>query len=501
MALSTSGSDRPQARLIIDGQNATTELFVVDGHFNIVARGVHRLDTRLVPGIYRIDARLGGRDWKHHIALERDEIVIVPLIEFGSASPLWNTSRTHEFHVALAEEVSRAPGEKVGMGAEIFIMSRTWTSRNRNPSPSPEPNDLVSRVRLRRWRGDVIADLHNSDIGKKTSGQWDLAVAVKIEVNPGTYIIEAETPTGPIMQVLFAHKGWQTQAFILHDHSNPKAGPSIDFSLFMSRGSFNANDKIQYLTESGRIALADERSVASDELIQFASSKFENPILGLISAHLLLIAKQNQQRVERQRARQSRMLQTLRQPEAVSPIQFSQSYFDEIVGNTRGLLGADHPDVYALMTQSSDGADPAHKISVPPLFWRSWKLLIEASNDNLELIPMSLWQRVESGSTLRPHFSWMKHERPAMPTFSEAMGGVQESFAIQAQLQSETVSSLPTDEKPRPDQLRDWASQNPSFSSPEAVSLGPEQLDPLKREMTRQLNLPRGVLDQLFSDR
>lgn len=498
MVLSTSGSDKPKVRLNIYAQNATTELFVVDGHFNVVARGVYRLDTSLVPGIYRIDARLGERDWKHHIALERDETVNVPLIEFGSVSPLWNTSRTHEFHVALAEEVSRAPSEKVGKGAEIFIMSRTWSSRNRNSPSSLESNDLVSRVRLSRWRGDVIADLHDGNIGKKTSEHWDLAVAVKVEVNPGTYIIETETPTGPIMQVLFAREGWQTQAFVLHDQSNPKAGPSIDFSVLMSRGSFDADDEIQHLAEAGRLALADERSVASDELIQFARSKFENPILGLISAHLLLIAKHNQQRVERQRARQSRRLETLGQPEAVSPIQFRQSYFDEIVGNTRQLLGADHPDIYALMTQSSEGADPAHKISVPPLFWRSWRLLIEASNDNPELIPMPLWRRVESVSTLRPHFSWMKHERPAMTTFSGAMRGVQESFAMQAQIQSRTVLSIPTDEKPRPEQLRDWASQTPSFSSPGSVSLGPEQLDPLKREMTRQLNLPRGVLDQTF---
>lgn len=494
MPSSTSHDPSANLVLMVEAHNPVTELFVVDSNFALVGRGLHRLEIRLQPGIYKLKARLGLRVWERHFALEESKKIEVPPIEFASAVPLTGTSRTHETHIDLAMTASQQVERKVGSGARIFVMSRQWAHQTSSIGIGESVN--FRQVRLRRWRGDVIADFR--DFGRLFAGP-DSAVAGCIEVNEGNYLLEFETPEGTNLQTIFARNGWQTQAFILYDSTNIKSGISTDVSVLMTRGSFEPSDSFPLAIDAARLALAQERLVASDELMVYARGKFENPILGIISAHLLLIAQKRQHENEA-RAKKQSTAKEKPQPSA----SFKQELYDEIVRETRKLLGPDQPDVVALSLRCRDCWEQVRQIRVPPMFWQSWQMLIEASNDNPDLIPESVWRRVDSASNLRPYFSWQDLKGPSVRTYQAAVHDLSESLGMpQSTLPVREVAaaSIPDTEKPSADQLKSWATRIPGVAASRGEATlvaSADEVDTLKRQMTDQLNIPRSKLDRTF---
>ena len=153
--------------------------------------------------------------------------------------------------------------------------------------------------------------------------------------------------------------------------------------------------------EVARSALAEERSVASSTISESLFVKFENPMLGLFGAHLMLLSRE----AERKAAAEERRSMSKKRPRA--PVQFRQEQFDEVVRNLADLLGPDHPDVVALATRTSDPDLPAlAPVTMPPLLWRSWLLLIEASHDHPPLVPADTWRRACRPLPLRPFLTW-----------------------------------------------------------------------------------------------
>ena len=486
--------------LTVNAENPATELFIVDSSFALSDRGVHRLEAKLQPGIYKVKARLGLREWEQPISVDKDMTVEVPPIEFASAAPLTETACATDAQMDFAVQASRDADSRTGSGSRIFVMSRVWTgdaSAAKSHSQVPLP---FRQVKIRRWRGDVIADL--GEDGNVLSGD-DLAVAFCIEVNEGNYLVEFETQNGVNLLPICAREGWQTQIFILHGTAFSVSDVYNDVSILMTRGNFEPSDSIARATDAARLALAQDRVVASDHLMDYAQGKVENPILGLVSAHMLLLAQKKQQE-KQDRARKHKT-------EQIGPeleINFDQGRYHDIVSKISELLGADQPDVAALSLRCAV-CKPVSQIRVPPMFWRSWKMLIEASNDNTDLIPESLWRRVDSVSNLRPFFSWIETDKSQAKSLGAVLGTVDGPFAgavatareLQARVlhaQLESVSNDPL-QKPSPDQLKNWAIGVPGSSLPattQALAVEVEDSDQLKRKMTAQLAIPRGMLDR-----
>jgi hypothetical protein len=87
-------------------------------------------------------------------------------------------------------------------------------------------------------------------------------------------------------------------------------------------------------------------------------------------------------------------------------VQLRQEQFDEVVRNLAELIGPDHPDVVALATRTSDPQLPAlAPVTMPPLLWRRWLLLIEASHDHPPLVPADTWRACRP-LPLRPFLTW-----------------------------------------------------------------------------------------------
>jgi hypothetical protein len=148
-------------------------------------------------------------------------------------------------------------------------------------------------------------------------------------------------------------------------------------------------------TEEARAALADERKVASDSLSKSLFARSTNPMLCLFGAHLMLLA---QETVENGPDEQSGRV--------TAPVGFDQQVFDRVVGNLAELLGPHDPDVVALSTKLSEPPSPLPALDAPPMLWRSWILLLDASNDSADLLPLHVCRQVAKLMPMRPFLVW-----------------------------------------------------------------------------------------------
>src|SRR2546421_8413380 len=106
--MSASNPAPQRLNLEVRCADSATEVFVIDGQFNLRDRGVGHLRTSLEPGIYKIKVRAGFETREQPVVLrDRDETIEIPRFEFASPAPLGQTSKTHEFQMAAAYDESR----------------------------------------------------------------------------------------------------------------------------------------------------------------------------------------------------------------------------------------------------------------------------------------------------------------------------------------------------------------------------------------------------------
>jgi hypothetical protein len=374
------------------GDDPLAEVFVIDHAFGLVARAVGRgLSVDLEPGVYKVKARLGETTTERIVTLIDDHTVDLSALDVPSPAPSRGTSQTHETHMFAAHSAARRPPVAVGHGAEIVIMARRFSRPGSDHDPEAERPAPLS---LRQAGGGVLADLDRDGDGRLDL--VDTALGTRIAVDPGTYMLHWTGREGiEVEQSVQAVAGWQIQVFVLTEvvHAGRHRA-----TILMSRGEYEPSADAR-LVEAARCALADERKVASaDNTRTFARS--EDPMLALYGAHLMLIAARSIEAVEHAAGRGG-------QPQGVSPVTFDQAVFDDAVRRLQMMLGPEHPDVVALATRASDqNIESPAPVAAPPMLWRSWVLLIDASNRRPDLLPASTWWPTVKQLHLRPFLAW-----------------------------------------------------------------------------------------------
>ena len=349
------------------------EVFLIDHDFALVGRAVGELHADVEQGVYKVKAQVGEASTERVVILNKSETVdLSGDLHIASPVPLDGTTRTHEFHVAPAAEGSRTVVAGAGGGAQVFLCARRWSAPGMGHDDSTKAPDLS----LHHPTGATIIDL--GEAGRGDRSLLDPMLTATVDVDPGAYLLRWRDESGAIAeQTVEAVKDWQTQVFLLED-AKGEAHQAI--SILMSQGGFDWDDPKARLADDARIALADERRVASQVITEALFAKFERPMLGLFGAHLMLLARDDE---------------------------WEQAYFDGVVGNLAALLGPNQPDVVALATQS--GYQPIadlEPVTSPPMLWRSWLLLVEASNDRPELLPADTWRPLLQAMPVRPFLAW-----------------------------------------------------------------------------------------------
>jgi len=374
--MSVSEIDKPAAKkvtLTVQSADAEAEIFIVDGEFQLVARGVGRLEAEIEPGIYKVKCRTGAVT-KEQLVLVKDEPVVVslPRLSFSSPAPLAETAKTHEYHVEAARVESRNIHVRSGTGSWVFVFARDWTVTG-NSARGWNPAQWLS---LHDEQGTRIADLDKAGVHNVAGDPW---AACNLEVGPGTYRLRLNLPAKngqkqvSLEQAIVASPGWQTQVFLLQKPYGPEQGDwAADLAgaaILLSRGlGFEPSRADFRQTELARLGLTNRRQLISEEILQMLRAKLENPMLGILGAHLLLLGSQ-----------------------------IDQDLLGVAVQNLQILLEAPHPDVEAIALQLY--RETSYAFRSPPMLRRSWSLLIEATTkQSTVIVPNSLaasiWDRL-----------------------------------------------------------------------------------------------------------
>ena len=377
---------RPGAtfELRVEPGDETSEIVIVDSAFGRYAatRG-NAFWQRDVPfGLYKIQAKVGALLNEHILLLDRDEPPIdlqAPAVP--SPAPLQGSAFVHEYHEAAIHDLSRkSPDVTAGQGAQIFIMARVWSPEGSSPGSEP-----WSGVKLLNEEGRVIVDLAR-DGDRNTYG--DPAGSCLVAVSPGTYYLSERLASGrQIEQSLIACEGWRLEAYVLRSNESEGAGVPTTrrVSLLMNRIGSERREDFERLLESARLGLADERGILSDRLKELFMVKFDNPIAGLLGAHLLL--------VEAEKAEEGK-----------GP---DLSMLNTVVPVLRQMLGKHHSDVEVISMHCPDlSLHAKRRLVAPPMFSRSWRLASEVSRQRPSFVPLSVAQRVGLLYELDPYLVW-----------------------------------------------------------------------------------------------
>lgn len=395
-------SDAPESVCLrLAAGSPLAELFVIDHAFELVDRAIGQLEKRLEPGVYKVKAQLGEAIAERPIVLDRDKDVdLAPDLGIASPVPLPQTTRSHEYHMAAAMDMSRpAPPPEAAGGAAISILARRWDEQGRKGHELKAA--WLSTVSLDRADGEGLLKLGRDQVRRDPG--LDPCMAGAVDVAPGNYLLRWHDRAGlATEQAIYAASGWETEVFLLDDAPGGPAGTrTVRVSVLMTQSGFEPQDTTSQLIEEARGALADERRVASQEVCEQLFAKFENPMLGLFGAHLMLIARDALRERRTKRAARSR---TRSKP---APVDFDQALYDHAVAKLFDLLGPRHPDVVALATQTTEPRlDEVGSLELPPMLWNSWDLLITASNDLPDLVPTATWLRAIRPAPVAPFLTW-----------------------------------------------------------------------------------------------
>ena len=427
------------ATLTVNAPDGATELFVLGSDFSLRLRPRRGTPHELPEGIYKVRATVGRTEWQRLVVLDpaANVTVDVPQIAFGSAAPLRNTNRTHESHQGAAGDIGMMPprGAAAGLApraggdaaAGLAVMARWW--RPGAAGPSRPLGDPAAGVSLRTAGGGrplvrIALDEARMDGGgtpggpghyrrslaragtAMPEGDWsygdlgaDRYTTFSARCRPGLYTLSLPDGEGVREQIVTVLPGWQLSVFLLYAVQGAPGAPGgpgarrlADLSLHYSRGRFDPEGETARLTDAARLALADERGVASQDFLHAATSDAENPLLGLLGAHLLLVLKD--------RARLAGKSGVAR------PATFHQERFDRIVGAVARVFGAGHPDIRALLTQTTGFVADPRPLRTPPMLRPSWDRLLAQSCRTPGIIGPRLWRRTMRRSGAPPFLAW-----------------------------------------------------------------------------------------------
>lgn len=361
-----SPSDKPKIAVEVIASDAATELYVIDGNFNLVGRGIGRKRFELDPGIYKVKARAGKQQVEKLVVVrEGIEPVRFDALLFSSPIPLDNTATASSAHVAAAQRAVEVVQVEAGTGSGIVIVAR-------HSGETPETVDPSRGLRLRAMDGRLIADVEAAAEKSLAEG----CAICHVRVDPGSYRLALELADGRrIEQTLFAAPGWHTRVYLLTSAALDCRADVSDAAITMRpKGTaFDGADSDARLVEIAREALLNDRRVLSDELRARLLAPDISPMLGIIGMHLFIReAKHNKS------ARESSPEKDLATLDNLEPVR-------TIIGHLRASIGR-QADVEAVAI-GAGVADPAYAFDAPPMLTLSWRLLLKATAQQPHLLP------------------------------------------------------------------------------------------------------------------
>jgi hypothetical protein len=478
-----SNSNKVTLNVFIKDQGEAYQITVLDDAFRTVASGSGNLSVDLLPGIYKVQAHITRQLWENLVLLKPGSETInvdVPILSITSPVPLSNTAQYREYHMHAAVTESHKVHFRTGAGSAIFVFARHYSGDNLEKTSS-----LVhpfNGMTLHDASGVQIADLQSISASDITPGM-DPWAACNILIDPGYYRLRTTLSSGDqVEQPLYTSRGWQLQIFALQSAFCPEPeevrADLVDASI--SYAKFNPDDLEQCggfnpyypdkqesyrLTELARQGLLEKRPVLKSEINNMMWRKFENPMLGIMGCHLMLINP--------------------------SP---NMDFFGKVIKNLRRMLGV-HPDVEALALLLYE-SETAYLFKTLPMLRKSWNLVLQASVNRPEIVPID-----SEASNLSNHLwgegMWV------FSTVKPAEADVNSCSVVKSFVSRQLKQSAFTDyERAVVTQMaatdeRQPIAFNPLFKTPHPEEL-PKLDDITAKMMVETLGIPRGNVELLI---
>jgi hypothetical protein len=347
-------------KLTVTAGDQLAEISVINGILNPVAKSVGRLSKTLPGGLYKVFVRVGCNLDEQLVSLDQDRELRFGAPDIPSPIPLASSSKSHEYHRTAAMEAAATVRDTFGAGASILVFAREWSPGSAGSRDNPvaglqfldEHENVLTSI---EERADVRCD-------NDPSAGW------RCDVTPGPYRLRLDLPDGTSNErALYAAPQTQTQIFLLQrdyrlrDGTKKRRADLAGGTVAISTDfGFDPYSQRTRLSELACYALTQTHHILSDSLLsEVLEEKFDNPMLGLLGAHLVL----------RDHPQDARLFQV-------------------VTDNLLRLLGPDHPDLQALwLRREQRGVLKEPQLRTPPMLRRSWDLVMEESVRRPDVIP------------------------------------------------------------------------------------------------------------------
>lgn len=367
-------------RIVVTTRHDLFPVELRNGQLELIERGYGRLEREVAPALYVVRCEAGGPFQERLVKVEASQ---TRHVDFGereiymqpSPAPVPGTVARHEYYSDPADDLAliEKPHVSLGHGARLvlFAVSLDYAS---GTVPFAPPIHWHG-VRLRRASGEVVLT-----IDEKTrvdeAPQFGRS-AIVIDLDPGGYFLEWPArgeERRKVLQPLWLASPWITMLFagaVGKDPLPQRETVSIHMRSPRPEG-LGEQDWRQRLLDlrpeqsrvngAAELALASlrtgRRQVGDDHLRLLLHRKFDNPMLGVLGAHLLL-----------------------QEPEP------DVWLFDEVLHNLGLLFGGETPDLIALevLARQRFGGNrastnsPPETLDFPPMIRRGLVSLEEAA--------------------------------------------------------------------------------------------------------------------------
>jgi hypothetical protein len=281
----TSSSELVSVRLA--AESPAVEIRVIDAKLNVVAHAFGTLTKSLAPGIYDVVFSLGT-------SLHREIIAVRPgspvernvRLDFHSAAPLQGTEFYRPEDAEAVRQVTLASPPPQGHG-ELLICLRGLSS-----DAHPVDASMLQGF-------DIIDQQMNHVATLASASGTELCRAICVSLPEGGYALRhplAASVSSVIDQSVYVCSLWRTMVFI----PVRRDGPDLSLaSVHMMEagmpwiGHDENRVKIGIAAEAVLAAYRQGRNAFPPELLQLArENKADDPMLGLLAAHSLLLAHQ-----------------------------------------------------------------------------------------------------------------------------------------------------------------------------------------------------------------
>lgn len=271
---------------------AAAGIELIDHEGTVVASGQGQLDVRVEPGLYTAQVSVGNETSREVIAARSGTGTTRHIdVGFETVTPVRSTTNNYESHSLPARAMSLEPQATLGTGSRLVVLARV---------PSSDPD--LAHATIDRPALELLDDA----LTPLAAPEWVLGdgfSAVSIDVEPGTLVLRARGPGGPVDQSLVTSAGWTTLAFVPvwpEADTPPTAWTASPDAMTVHM--VRLDTPFEPFGEGAEAILAAEIALKnlragdtglSRQLLQLLlDEKFSNPMLGIYGAHTLLAARQ-----------------------------------------------------------------------------------------------------------------------------------------------------------------------------------------------------------------